>query len=180
MAISKERKLELLGQYKEWLEENNSIVLTSFSGITVKDLEGLRRNVREIGGEFHVVKNTLMEMVLKDAGISLPNEILQGTTAVGFTSDDILGLAKIITDMAREKGTINIKGGVVEKAVYNGNQMKRLAELPPLPILQAQLLSMIQAPASRVTNAIAGSVRQLINVSKAYADKGIANAPSPA
>jgi len=180
LAISKEKKLELVGQYKEWLEESNGIILTSFSGITVKQLEGLRRNVREIGGEFHVVKNTLIELALKYAGISLPNEILQGTTAVGFTSEDILGLAKIITDLARESGSIDIKGGVVEKVVYNGNQMKSLAELPPLPILQAQLLSMIQAPASRVAMVIAGSVRQLINVSKAYADKGTANVPSPA
>ncbi|OGO14899.1 MAG: 50S ribosomal protein L10 [Chloroflexi bacterium RBG_16_48_8] len=180
MAISKERKLELVEQYKEWLEESSGIVLTSFSGITVKELEGLRRNIREIGGEFHVVKNTLIELALKDAGITLPNEILQGTTAIGFTSEDIPGLAKAISELARESGSIDIKGGVVEKVVYNGNQMKSLADLPPLPILQAKLLSMIQTPASRVAMVLAGSVRQLINVTKAYADTGIAIAPNSA
>lgn len=178
MAINKDRKLELVQQYKEWLDENNGIVFTSYSGITVKELEGLRRKIREMGGEFHVVKNTLIQLALADAGLNLPQEILQGTTAIGFTSEDIPGLAKAISDLAKESSAMNIKGGVVDRVIYNGAQMKNLAELPPLPIIQAQLLSMIQAPASRVANALASSVRQLVNVTKAYADSGVANSPS--
>lgn len=178
MAITKDRKLELVQQYKEWLGENNGIVFASYSGITVKQLEGLRRKIREMGGEFHVVKNTLIQLALVDAGLNLPQEILQGTTAIGFTSEDIPGLAKAISDLAKESSAMDIKGGVVDRVIYNGAQMKNLAELPPLPIIQAQLLSMIQAPASRVANALASSVRQLVNVTKAYADSGAANSPS--
>jgi large subunit ribosomal protein L10 len=180
LAISKEKKSELVDLYKGWLNENNGIILTSYSGITVKELEGLRRKIREIGGEFHVVKNNLIELALEDAGIKLPAEVLQGTTAIGFTSEDVPGLAKAISDLARESGSMDIKGGVVDRVVYSGNQMKNLADLPPLPIIQAQLLSMIQAPASRVAMALAGSVRQLVNVTKAYADSGAANAPNAA
>ena len=61
MAISKSRKEELVGQYKDLLENNDGIVITSYSGITVKELEGLRRNIRDLGGQFHIVKNTLMD-----------------------------------------------------------------------------------------------------------------------
>ena len=180
MAISKEKKAELVQQYKDWLNDSSGIVLASYSGVTVKELEGLRRKIREIGGEFHVVKNTLIQLALQDAGLDLPQEMLQGTTAIGFTSEDIPGLAKAVSDLARESATMDIKGGVVDRVIYNGSQMKNLAELPPLPILQAQLLSMIQVPASQVAMALASSVRQLVNVTKAYADSGSANAPNAA
>lgn len=180
MAISKEKKAELVQQYKDWLNDSSGIVLASYSGVTVKELEGLRRKIREIGGEFHVVKNTLIQLALQDAGLDLPQEMLQGTTAIGFTSEDIPGLAKAVSDLARESATMDIKGGVVDRVIYSGSQMKNLAELPPLPILQAQLLSMIQVPASQVAMALASSVRQLVNVTKAYADSGSANAPNAA
>ncbi len=180
MAISKEKKSELVEQYRGWLNESSGIVLASYSGVTVKELEGLRRKIREIGGEFHVVKNNLIELALEDVGLNLPEEVLQGTTAIGFTSEDIPGLAKAISDLARESGSMDIKGGVVDRVFYNGNQVKSLADLPPLPVIQAQLLSLIQAPASRVAMALAGSVRQLVNVTKAYADSGAANAPNAA
>jgi large subunit ribosomal protein L10 len=180
LAISKEKKSELVQQYKDWLNDSSGIVLASYSGITVKELEGLRRKIREIGGEFHVVKNTLFQLALQDSELDLPQEMLQGTTAIGFASEDIPGLAKAVSDLARESAAMDIKGGVVDRVVYNGSQMKNLAELPPLPILQAQLLSMIQAPASRVAMALASSVRQLVNVTKAYADSGSTNVPNAA
>lgn len=172
MAINKERKLELVEQYKEWLNDSSGIVVTSYTGITVKELEELRRRIREIGGEFHIVKNTLVKLALSDVGITLPEDVLDGTTAIGFTSEDIPGLAKTILDLARESGGMDIKGGVVEKVVYDASKMKILADLPPLPVLQAQLLSMIQAPARRAAMVISGSVRQVLNVTKAYADSG--------
>jgi large subunit ribosomal protein L10 len=180
LAISKEKKSELVQQYRDWLNDSSGIVLASYSGVTVKELEGLRRKIREIGGEFHVVKNTLIQLALQDVGLDLPQEMLQGTTAIGFTSEDIPGLAKAVSDLARESAAMDIKGGVVDRVIYNGSQMKNLAELPPLPILQSQLLSMIQAPASKVAMALAGSIRQLVNVTKAYADSGSADAPSAA
>ena len=180
MAISKSRKEELVGQYKELLNESSGIVITSYSGITVKELEGLRRNIRDLGGTFHIVKNTLMELAFNDVGVTLPEDVLEGTTAIGFTSEDLPGLAKAILDIAKETGSMSIKAGVVEKTIYDGGQMRRIAELPPLPILQAQLLSMIQTPANRVATVVAGSVRQIVNVTKAYADAGATEAANPA
>jgi ribosomal protein L10 len=75
---------------------------------------------------------------------------------------------------------MSIKAGVIEKATYDGAQMRQIAELPPLPIIQSQLLSVIQAPASRVATVVASSVRQIVNVTKAYADQGVTEAANPA
>jgi large subunit ribosomal protein L10 len=174
LAINKERKNELVEQYKELLKNSNGMVITSYSGVPVKELESLRKKVREMGGEFHIVKNTLMELALKDAGLTIPAPILEGTTAVGFAVEDVPGMAKVIMDIARESGTMSIKGGVIDRTVYDSAQVQRIADLPPLPVVQAQLLSMIQTPASRVAAILSGSIRQLVSVTKAYADSGTA------
>lgn len=180
MAINKSRKEELVREYKELLNKSNGIVITSYSGITVKELEALRKNIRELGGHFRIVKNSLMELAFDEAGINFPEEVMEGTTAIGFTNDDLPGLAKVILDVAKVSGSMNIKAGVVENTTYDGAEMRRIAELPPMPIIQAQLLSMIQAPASRVAMVVASSVRQIVNVTKAYADKGATETANPA
>lgn len=180
MAITKEKKSELVANYKELVEESRAIILTSYSGVTVKELEEVRRKIRELGGEFHIVKNTLFALVMNEAGISLPEETFVGTTAIGFAMEEIPGVAKAIVDLAREVETVRIKGGLLEQEIYNASQIEMLADLPPLPVVRSQLLSMLQAPASRVAMSLAGSVRQLLNVTKAYADKEGASSTAPA
>ncbi|NIM92913.1 MAG: 50S ribosomal protein L10 [Anaerolineales bacterium] len=180
MALTKSRKRELVEHYKELVGNSNGMVITSYSGVPVKELEGLRRKVRELGGEFHIVKNTLVNMAFDDAGIELPDEIYIGTTAIGFATDDFPGVTKVIVEMARENEDVEIKGGVLEKDFYNALQMKQLADLPPLPVLRAQLLGLMQAPATRVASVLTSSVRQIVNVTKAYADSEIVNAENPA
>lgn len=180
MAITKEKKSELVANYKELVDESRAMILTSYSGVTVKELEEVRRKIRELGGEFHVVKNTLFALVMEEAGITLPEDTYVGTTAIGFAVEEIPGVAKAIVDLAREVETVSIKGGLLEKAIYDASQIEMLADLPPLPVLRSQMLSVLQAPASRVAMSLAGSVRQLLNVTKAYAETEGASAPAPA
>ncbi len=176
MAISKARKQALTAQYTEMLKGSQGIVLAAFSGSRVNELEALRRKVRENGGEFHVVKNRLMLLALKEAGIPVPSGGLQGTTAVGFAGDDVPGVAKAIVDAARASEALKVKGGMVSGVAYGAADIERLADLPPMPVLRAQLLGVITAPASRVAGVLAGSVRQLATVVKAYSEKASAAA----
>ncbi len=170
LAISKERKQALVAQYEALLKESNGMVLTGFSGLTVREMEGLRRRIREVGGEFHVVKNTLAKLAFERAGLEMPEEMLEGTTAIGFASDDIPGVARAIVELARQVDTVGIKGGYIEGIFYSADQMERLADLPPLPVLRGQLLGVIQAPATKVAGLLAASVRQVVNVVKAYSE----------
>ena len=170
MAISKERKQTLVVQYQELLRNNNALVMTAYSGLSVKELEGLRHNIREAGGEFHIVKNNLAKRAFSDVGIPLPEGILVGPTAIGFASEDVLGMAKAIVDLSRQTDFLEVKAAVIDGVIYDKIQITRLAELPPLPIVQAQLLSMIQAPANNVARILVGSMRQLVNVLKAYSE----------
>lgn len=180
MAINKEKKQELVANYKELLGESSALIMTSYSGVSVKQLEEVRRKIRELGGEFHIVKNTLFSLVMNEAGISLPEDTYIGTTAIGFAMEEIPGVAKAIVDLAREVESVNLKGGLIENVAYDAAQIEMLADLPPLPVLRGQLLSVLQAPASRIAMTLAGSIRQLVNVTKAYADSEVVIATAPA
>lgn len=170
MAITKERKKDLVDQYKSLLDSNTGMILTNYIGLSVKELEGLRRDIREAGGEFHVVKNTLVDLALKEAEIPMPENALDGPTAIGFASEDIVGVAKAIVDLSKESEFLVVKGAVIDGVSYNSQQVRRLAELPALPIVQAQLLGVLQAPANRIASILAGSVRQVVNVVKAFSE----------
>jgi large subunit ribosomal protein L10 len=162
--------------YREWLQASSGLVLTSYSGMSVRALEDLRRKVREAGGEFHVIKNRLMALAMRQAGMEVPVQALEGTTAIGFAGDDVPAVLKAIVDTARLAEALKVKAAVLEGRIYEARQVERLAELPPLPVMRAQLLGLLQAPATRVAGALAGSVRQMVNVVKAYSEKEPAGA----
>ena len=171
MAITKERKQAIVEHYRDLVGKSQGIVLASYSGLAVKDLERLRRKVRELGGEFHVVQNRLVRLTLKDAGLAVADEALAGSTAVGFAPDDPLAMAKAIVDFSRESDKVKVKAGVVNGVVYDGVQMVRLAEMPPLPVLRALLLGLLNTPATRLASILVTPARQMASVVKAYADK---------
>ena len=176
MAISKERKKALVTQYKELLSSNSALIMTAYSGLSVKEVQGLRLKIRDAGGSFHIVKNNLVERAFNEAGVPIPDGALMGPTAIGFTSEDVLGVAKAIVDLAREVEFVQVKGAVIDGVTYDDSQVRRLADLPPLPVVQAQMLSVIQAPARQLAGVLAGSARQLVNVLKAYSETEAATA----
>jgi large subunit ribosomal protein L10 len=172
LAISKEKKQELVAQYKELASSSKGLILTSYSGLSVKETEALRKQVREVGGSFHVVKNTLAKLAFEQAGVELPEGALEGTTAIGFANEGVTDLAKAIVDVIRESEVLKVKGGLIDGLVYDAKQIMRIASLPSMPVVRAQLLGLLQAPASRVAGALSGSVRQIASVISAYAKTG--------
>lgn len=180
MAISRERKESLVETYRGLVEESRGLILTGYAGLSVNDTEELRAKIREVGGEFHIVKNSLMELAMQEAGVAAPEGSFEGTTAIGFADADIPSVAKAMVDLAKDAGVLQIKGGIVEGKVYGPSQIQHLAELPPLPVVQAQLLGLLQAPSRGVVNALADSMRRVLNVLNAYSESEGAAAAEPA
>jgi large subunit ribosomal protein L10 len=180
LAISKERKDEMVEQYVEWVNQSQAVILTEYTGLTMKALDDLRTRAREAGGEFHIVKNTLGKVALEKAGLQVPEHYLEGSTAVGFAFSDAPALAKTMSDFARTSDFLKIKGGYLGKRAIAAEDVKALAELPPLPVMRAQLLGTIMAPASKLVRTLAEPGRQIAAVIKAFADKDNAPAETPA
>lgn len=174
MAISKKQKNEIVEQHKTWLQESQGAVLTQYIGLTAKELERLRLKIREAGGELHVLKNTLGKLVFEDIGYDMPTEVFEGSTAISFAFSSAPDLAKVITEFAKTSDFVNVKGGVLSGKVITAAEVKALADLPPLPVMRAQLLGTLLAPATQLARILAEPGRQVAAVVKAYADQDAA------
>ena len=171
MAVSKERKEEALATYAEWLKKSQAVILLEYTGAKMKDLDGIRAKIRESGGEFHVLKNTLARRAFADNGMALPTDFLVKSTAVSFAFTDAASTAKALTEAAKGKEFVKVKGGFMSGQALNAAQVKALAEMPPLPVVRAQLLGVLQAPAGKLVRTIAEPARGLAAVVKAFSEK---------
>jgi len=174
LAISKQQKREMVAQYSEWLERSGAFVLAEYTGMTMKDMDALRAKVREAGGEFHVVKNTLAKLALKEAEIDYDEKYFLSSTAIGFAFEDPPALAKAISDFEKETDALKIKVGYLDKQMMSAAEVKALADLPPLPVMRATLLSTILAPASQLVRTLAEPGRQVAAVMKAFSERDAA------
>jgi len=176
LAITKQRKDELVEKYIEWLDRSQALFITQYSGLSMKQLDDLRSKVREAGGEFHVVKNTLGRKAFEKAGLQIPEKQLEGSTAVVFAFRSAPDMAKVISEYARTSEFVKVKGGYLERRLIRAEDVQSLAELPPLPVMRAQLLGVLSAPASKLVRTLAEPGRQIAAVLQAFADKDSAAA----
>ena len=154
MALSKEKKVEVVGQYVTWLTDSEALVLAEYTGLTMKHFDELRAKIREVGGEFHVIKNTLAKLAFAKAGLDAPEEYFLGSTAVGIAYEDPPAVAKVIKDFGKDHEFVKIKGGFMEGHLVSAEEIHVLAELPPLPVVRGQLLGVISAPASKLVRTL--------------------------
>ena len=173
MALSKERKQEVVAQYKDWVSKSQALFLVEYKGASVKDMEAARAKVRESGGEFHVVKNRLAKLVLNE-DYEIPEGYLENSTAIGFAFDDVASTAKALSETAKDVEAFQFKGGFMGAEVLDAAKVDALAKLPPLAVLQAQLLGVLQAPAGKLVRTIAEPARGLAAVIKAKNEEAAA------
>jgi large subunit ribosomal protein L10 len=171
LAKSREQKETMLAEYMEWLGKSKAVVLVEYSGLKMKDLDVIRAKARENGGEFHVVKNKLAKLALEKAGYSVPADYAEKSTAIGFAFNDPAGFTKALTETTKSMEAVKVKGGFLDAKALSVSEVKSLASLPPLPVLRAQLLGVLQAPASKLVRTLAEPGRSLAFVVKAYSDK---------
>jgi large subunit ribosomal protein L10 len=176
LAISKVRKQDILATYESWMQKSQAVILVEYTGAKMKDMDAIRAKVRETGGEFHVVKNTLARRVFAAGGMSLPDGLLERSTAVSFAFTDPAATAKALSDATRNMEFIRVKGGFMGGQMLNASQVKALSELPSLPVVRAQLLGVLQAPAGKLVRTIAEPARSLAAVFRAYSEKAPASA----
>lgn len=171
MAISKERKDELVDQYVEWLSNSRAVIVTSYTGMTMQQIDDLRSRARQAGAEFHIVKNTLGKVAFRTVGLHDADRFLEGSTAIGFALQDAPSLAKMMSEFARTSEFLKIKGGYLGERAISAADVQALADLPPLPVMRAQLLGTIMAPASKLVRTLAEPGRQVASVIRAFSEK---------
>ncbi len=142
------------------LRDSVTTVVADYRGLNVAQITELRKQLREAGIEFSVLKNSLLRRATAATDLTELDAVLTGPTVVAFGGEDVVAPAKILNDFAKKNTALQLKGAVVEGKVINVDQIKALAELPSRDGLLSMLLSVLQAP-----------VRNFALAVKAVADK---------
>jgi large subunit ribosomal protein L10 len=166
MTKAIEQKKETVDKIAMKLQNSKTTVVTDYRGLTVQQTNQLRKQLREANVELQVLKNTLTRRATEQVGLSELNTALTGPSAVAFSNEDVIAPARILQRFAREHKALEIKGGVVEGRVVGIEEIKALADLPPLECLLSMLLSVLQAPMRNFALAV-----------KAVADNGSETVP---
>jgi len=167
LAISRERKKELIDQYVEMLSQSRGVILTNYRGLTVSQIESVRNKLRELNSPYHVVKNTLLRQALEQSGVSVPEQVLTGPLAVSFCYDELPATAKVLIDLAKNIDALQVTGGLMGQRVVDAEGVKALAALPPREVLLAQVVGGFQAPISGLVSALSGILRSFVYVLQA-------------
>lgn len=170
-----EQKKQVVTELAEHLRAACTGVIVDYKGITVADDTKLRKQLREVG-DYKVVKNTLLKLALKEAGIEGLDSVLEGTTAIAISKDDYVGSAKVLSDFAEKSKTFKIKAGFVDGNVIDEAGVKNLAKLPSKEVLVAQVLGGLNAPITGFVTVLNGTMKGLVVALNAIAEKQAANA----
>lgn len=159
------------------------VLMADYAGLTVIQFSELRKKLRGVHAECHVVKNTMLRHAAKAAGLPAFDDALSGMTAIviGTGKADVSAAAKILKEFAKETKKPKIKLGVLGQQLLQAEDVAAVAELPSLEALRAGLLGMLQTPATRLAVVLGAPASQIARVAKAHADKqGAAAQPAAA
>ena len=160
-----EEKKQNVIELAQKLERSNIVITTSYRGLSVAEMAELRGQLRNIGTEYHVVKNNLAKFAAETAGKQELSQLLTGPTALAFGSEDVLQLAKALGDYIRiSKTTLSIKGGLIDSQLLGSEEIKRLATLPSIEVLRARLVGLLLSPIVSLQNVLSGNMRGLSSV----------------
>lgn len=164
-------KIDLVNQVTDKLKASQSVILTDFRGLTVAEITTLRRELRQRGVEFKVIKNRLGKRALHDAGCDSLDAYLKGNTAWAFGLTDAVEPAKILSRFAKEHDKLVIKGGLLESRRIDAAMIGQLASLPGRKELLGRMAGVLKQPATKVALVMQASLTRVARAFQALADK---------
>lgn len=153
-AIVLEQKQKAVAELKEAIENSVAGVVVDYKGTSVADDTALRKELREAGVEYKVVKNTLLGRAIDGSDLEGMKEVLEGTTAIAISKDDHVAAARILSKFAENHENFTIKTGYLDGKVIDLETIKSLAKLPTREVLLATVVGAFQAPIAAFARAV--------------------------
>lgn len=170
--LTKSQKIELVKKLTEKIKVAKSAVFVDYKGLKVKDSTELKKSLRAEGVEYIVVRKTLLDIALKNAGIEgVSVKGMEGQVAISISNVDEVAAAKIIDIFAKTNENVKFLGGVLGNQVLSAAEVKALAKIPSKEQLLGQLVGTLNAPISGFVNVLAGNLRGLVQVLNAVKEQ---------
>ena len=164
--MQKKDKERIVAELADRLRDAQSLIVTDYRGLSVKDIDDLRTKLLEHGVRYTVVKNTLTRLAAEQAEAKELLELLDGPTAIAFLDSDAdpAAAAKVLNDVAGAGRILVIRGGLLEGTTITESDVKNLASLPPTDVLRAQLVGALAAPLATIVGLFTAPLRDLVGV----------------
>lgn len=166
-----EQKKQIVAELVEKLQNSVTGVVVDYKGISVADDTKLRKELREAGVDYAVVKNTLLRLATAQTGLEGLDPVLEGTTALAVSNSDYTAAARILSEYASKNDNFKIKAGFVEGDVLDAQGVDALAKLPSREVLIAQTLGGLNAPITGFVGVLNANLRNLVYALNAIAEK---------
>ncbi|MDW8050884.1 MAG: 50S ribosomal protein L10 [Armatimonadota bacterium] len=165
------KKKEQVAQIRRWISESRAQILLNYHGLSVREITDLRRQLRQVGAELHVVKNTLYRVARDHA---LPEGLephLHGMTAIAFVKGDEAAAAKAVVEYIKQARKPEVKALLLGERVYPAEMVETLAKLPARDVMIAQFLGALQSPIAGLVGTLSEILAQFVRTLQAIADK---------
>jgi large subunit ribosomal protein L10 len=164
--MHKSEKERVVEDLTERLKNAETLIVADYRGLTMPEIDALRGELLQHGARFQVVKNTLTRRAAEAAGQDALLALLEGPSAIAFleADGDMVAAAKALSKVARDTKVLAIRGGVLQGKPITDADVENLAKLPPLEVLQAQLVGAIAAPMATIVGLFTAPLRDLVSV----------------
>lgn len=171
MAITKEKKQEIIKELGEKIDKQKSVVFIDYAGTSVKDLSLLRKGLRQSGNELKIAKKTLINRAFEEKKKDLNIRDLGGQVGVVFGYEDEVSSSKNVYEFSKTHETVKILGGLLEGNFYGVSDIVKIAELPSREQLLGGLIGTLNAPISNFAYVLSGTLSQFVQVLSQIRDK---------
>jgi large subunit ribosomal protein L10 len=168
--VDRAAKAAQVGELKGVFQASSVVVVAHYAGLTVAQMQTLRKQMRAAGASVKVAKNRLAKIALEGTDVASVAGLLQGPTVIAYSGDPVAA-PKVAIDFAKANEKFVILGGAMGKTALNPDGVKALASLPSLDELRAKMVGLIQAPATKLAQLAVAPAGKLARVVQAYANK---------
>jgi large subunit ribosomal protein L10 len=171
MSMNRAQKEAEVKELHDRFANDEIVVVTHNTGLTVSQMTKLRSDLRAEGASFKVTKNSLAKIALKGTKFEPIAELFTGPVGIATSKDPVVA-AKVAHNFSKENGKLVILGGALGELVLDAAGVERLAKLPSLDEIRSMLIGLLQAPATKIAGVLQAPARDLVGVTKAYGEKG--------